>query len=167
MLSKINKSAAFLSGIIIFGLMFYNVYATCARYFFNAPPKGALEISTYLIPVLVFIALAFTLEQGKHIMVDVLFSRLDKRKQLFLSILASILIALFSAILIWKGGKLSISKINEVSGSDLLLPLFPFYICLPIGGLLLLLQSIRDIKLSVLSLARKSHTSKQDEKCTS
>ena len=163
MLTKINYGAAFLSAIIVFGLMIYNTYATGARYLFNAPPPGSTEISTFLIPVFVFLALAYTLEQERHVIVDMVISRLGIRKQLVLSVIATIFIAIFGAILVWKGTELSLGKISERSSTDLLLPLFPFYVFVPIGGLLLLLQSIRNIRTYVLSLTRRPPASESSD----
>jgi len=163
MLTKINYGAAFLSALMVFGLMVYNTYATGARYIFNAPPPGSTEISTFLIPVFVFLALAYTLEQERHVIVDFVISRLGIRKQLVLSVIASIFIAIFSVILVWKGTELGLGKISERSSSDLLLPLFPFYIFVPIGGLLLLLQSIRNIRTYVLSLTKRNPASECSE----
>jgi len=167
MLTKINYVTAILGGILIIGLMFYNAYATCARYIFNAPPQGSTEISTLVIPVLTFLALAYTLEQERHIVVDVVINHLSIRNRLRLGIIANILIAIFGAILFWKGGELSLGKFHEVSSSDVMIPLFPFYIFMPIGGLLLFLQSIKNIRNHVLSLATKTYTSASIDQTTS
>ena len=160
MLTKINYLAALVSAGIIFVLMVYNSYATCARYFFNAPPPGSTEISTYLIPVLVFLALAYNLETGHHVVVDVVIDRLKMRSQLRIKALTTVLIAFFGAILAWKGTELSLDKLHEVSSSEIELPLFPFYIFIPIGGLLLLLQSIRNIRTYILSMTKDNADSK-------
>ena len=146
-LTTINRLAIALSGIIIFGLLIYNAYATCARYLFNAPPPGSTEISTFLIPVIVFLGLAHNLETDKHICVDVLLSRMSARKQAFLVILTTAFIAIIAAVLVWKGAALTLDKLDEVSDSDLRLPLFPFYIFVPIGALLLLLQAVKKMSI--------------------
>ena len=163
MLTKINYLAAFLAGWIIFGLIFYNVYATIARYIFNAPPPGSTEISTYLIPVLAFLGLAYTLEVGRHIIVDPFINRLKVRTQLILNAITTIFIAIFGAILVWKGIELNLEKFYERSSSELMIPLFIFYIFVPIGGLLLFLQSIRNIRNYVISLKRKSFGSENNK----
>jgi len=154
--TKINYSAAFLSGWIILGLIFYNVYATVARYVFNAPPPGSTEISTYLIPVLAFLGLAYTLEVGRHIIVDPFINLLKMRTRLILNVITTIFILIFGAILIWKGIELNLEKFYERSSSELMLPLFIFYIFVPIGGLLLFLQSVRNIRNYMISLKRKN-----------
>lgn len=156
MLTKINYLAAFLSGWIIFCLIFYNVYATIARYIFNAPPQGTTEISTYLIPVIAFLGLAYTLEVGKHIIVDPFISRLKMRTQLILNVITTFFIAIIGAIFVWKGIELNFEKFYEYSSSDLMIPLFIFYIFVPIGGLLLFLQSVRNIRNYIISLKRKN-----------
>jgi len=161
-LSKINYLAAFLSGWIIFGLIFYNVYATVARYVFNAPPPGSTEISTYLIPVLAFLGLAYALEVGKHIIVDPFINLLKKRTQLILNSITTIFIAIFGATLVWKGIELNLEKFYERSSSELMIPLFIFYIFVPVGGLLLFLQSIRNIRNYVTSLKRKDFGSESN-----
>lgn len=156
LITKLNYISAFLSGWIMLGLIFYNNYATGARYLFNAPPRGSTEISTYLIPVTVFLALAHTLEMKKHIFIELFITRLKIRSQIVLNLMTTIFISIFAAILVWKGTELSIDKFHEYSSTDIILPLFPFYIFVPIGGLLLLLQSIRDIKTYLISLIKRN-----------
>ncbi len=162
-LTKINYLAAFLSGWIILGSVFYTSIATVARYLFNAPIPGSTEISTYLIPVIAFLAIAYTLDVGKHIIIDNLISRLKVRNQLVLNIITTIFIAICGAVLVWKGTELSLEKLEERSGSELMLPLFPFYIFVPIGGLLLFLQSIKNIRKYVLSLKKRNPVSDSDQ----
>lgn len=155
MLTILNYYAAFMGAWIIFGLILFNVYAVVARYFFNAPVPGSTEISTYLIPVIAFLGLAYGLEVGSHIVVDIFVERLKKRTQLILNIIMTIFIIILGAILSWKGMEVSIEKFHERSSSELMLPLFIFYIWVPVGSLLLFLQAIRNIKGYVLSLKRE------------
>ncbi len=152
---KANFSAAALAAALIFALVFYNSYATVARYFFNKPPAGSHEISTYLIPVIVFLGLAYTLEMKRHIIVDTLIRRLKIRNQLVLNVITTLIVAVLAAILVWKGTELALSKFHQTSGSYPPFPLFPFYIFVPIGSLLLLLQSIRNVRTYLISLTRK------------
>jgi TRAP-type C4-dicarboxylate transport system permease small subunit len=153
-LTAINRICIAASGIIILILLVYNSYATCARYLFNAPPPGSTEISTFMLPVIVFLGLAYNLETDKHICVDVFVYRMTAWKQTILMILTTALIALAAVILLWKGTILFLSKIGEVSDSELRLPLFPFYFFVPLGGLLLLLESIRKICFHFYTLIR-------------
>lgn len=154
-LSKINYCAAYLSGIIIFGLVLYNSYATCSRYFFNSPPAGSMEISTFMLPVLVFLGLSFVHERRRHIAVDVLVSHLTDRQRAFFSIFANVIVVLCVAVLVWKGTELAFEKLHESSSSEIMLPLFPFYIFLPLGSLLLFLQTIRNLSDDVFSLKKR------------
>lgn len=153
-LTTMNRIGVAASGVTILVLLIYNSYATCARYLFNAPPPGSTEISTFMLPVIVFLGLAHNLETDKHICVDVFVSRLTERRQTILAILTTILIAITAAVLVWKGTALCLDKIDEVSDSDLRLPLLPFYVSIPFGALLLLLESIRKLCLYTCTLRR-------------
>lgn len=155
MLSKMNYYSAFLGAWIIFGLILFNTYGVVMRYFFNAPVPGSTEISTYLVPVIAFLGLAYALEAGSHIVVDIFVVLLSKRTQLILNIIMTVFIIILGAMLTWKGMEVSIEKFHERSSSELMLPLFIFYIWVPIGSLLLFLQAIRNIKHYVVSLKRE------------
>lgn len=155
MLSRMNYYSAFLGAWIIFGLILFNTYAVVARYFFNAPVPGSTEISTYLIPVIAFLGLAYALEEGSHIVVDIFVERLEKRTQLILNIIMTIFIIILGAMLTWKGMEVSIEKFHERSSSELMLPLFIFYIWVPVGSLLLFLQAMRNIKRYLVSLKKE------------
>lgn len=144
-ISKTNLVMAVAGAVVIVLLMFYNLVGTLSRYFARMPVPGVTEISGYLLAFIVFMGLPYTLEQGGHIHVDTFVKYLGPRKQQIARALSALFVAFVGFFFCWKGFDLSLSKINVVSSSELEIWLFPFYLVVPVGSLLLLVQSLKSL----------------------
>lgn len=142
-ISKINLVMAIAGGTVIVLLMLYNLTGTFMRYFARMPVPGVTEISGYLLAFVVFMGLPYTLEKGGHIHVDTFVKYLGPRKQQAARAVSALFVAFVGFFFCWKGFALSLSKFNVVSSSELQLWLFPFYLVVPVGSLLLFFQSLR------------------------
>lgn len=92
----INKIFAALSAICLFILTAMIALSVVTRYFFNAPIIGVDEISGYLNVAIGFLAIAYALQAGKHVRVDVVTSRLSLKVNKILELVTY----LFSLLLI-------------------------------------------------------------------
>ena len=143
-LSRINKTSAVIGCIPFNIIMFITLYEVIARYILNAPTIWTLEISQYMMLIAIFLAPAYTLEVGGHIKVDFVVELLSPTRKRMAIILSSFLSLIFFAILAWKSIELAWTTYNfgMRSMTILAIPLFPVYVFLPIGCVLLLLQGI-------------------------
>ena len=133
---------AYVGMVIIFGLSIYVAVAVLARYILGQPFPGVVEWAGFMMVIIVFLGLAYTLEEDRHIRVEWLTSRLHGKTLFILSIISMIVVAFVATIFLWKGGQLALGKLHTLS-SDERIPVFPFYIFMPIGGALLLVQALR------------------------
>ena len=141
-MKMINTTFSLLGGWFLITIMAINVYEVIARYVFNAPTIWTVEISTYLMLISVFLAAAYTLQEGGHTKVDFLISRLSTKNRRIIDIITSILGIIFVVVLVWKSTELALftHTIGSKSMTQLAIPLFPIYIIVPIGSFILLLQ---------------------------
>jgi TRAP-type C4-dicarboxylate transport system permease small subunit len=95
--------------------------------FFNFPFPGSVELTGLLQTMLLPLAAALTLICGQHIKVDVFTDRLSTKTKLVLDSIISLLLCMFSVVLIWQIILFGMSNIESGEYSNTLnLPLYPF-----------------------------------------
>ncbi len=117
------------------------------RYFFLAPTTWVLEISIILTLASVFLASGYALRENSHIQVDALTRRFSRRNQILLELICDVLIFAYCFVLTWKGAEIAFHsfRLNEVSPTVLNIPVVIPRSMLPLGGLLLLIELLRQM----------------------
>ncbi len=113
------------------------------RKVFNTSSNAFLEVQWYLFAWSFLVAAGFTLLQREHVRIDVLNSRLSKRKQVWIDIIgfAFFLTPLCMTVLYLSTPVvIQMYQSGETSGNSGGLIRWPVWAALPIGFLLLLLQ---------------------------
>jgi C4-dicarboxylate transporter, DctQ subunit len=143
-LSKINKYLALTAGVSVFLIMFITVYEVIVRYLFNAPTMWTFEVTGYLLLIATFLAASYTLEQGGHVNIDLVSMNLKPVPRRWLSIIVDVLGIAFISLWLWKSTALAMDSfiLDFKSMSMLQVTLWPFYVLIPLGLLLLLIQYI-------------------------
>jgi C4-dicarboxylate transporter, DctM subunit len=151
---KINTCGSFLSGLFILVMGVIISYDVTMRYLFHDPTNWVLEISIYLCIGSVFLAGGYALKEKSHIQVDAFTKRLSKRNQILFELISLLLTLLYCSVLTWKGAQTAINSflMGEVSPTVLNIPVVIPRSFLPIGGLLLILELIRQILVAVSDL---------------
>ena len=105
------------------------------RYVFNRPTTWGLEISEYLLLYITLLSLSYTLLVDRHVRVDLVVKRFSERNQEWLRLFSFFVCFLFGLILTWRTGETTLMVYREgwTSNSQLMLPLFPVYIIMPLG----------------------------------
>jgi C4-dicarboxylate transporter DctM subunit len=129
-------------------------YEVMMRYLFKAPTSWVLEISIYLCLGSVFLAGGYALKEKSHIQVDALTQRFSKQDQILLEIICLILALLYCSVLTWKGAEIALHsyRLGEVSPTVLNVPVVIPRGLVPVGGLLLILELIRQILAGISAL---------------
>jgi len=97
-LGYIDNVLNLLTGIALVFLTFMIVYDVFSRFAFNAPLPATVEVSELLMAYIVFLTLGYTLSQGLHIRVTVLFEYIPKGAKVYFDLLAAVLGACFCAM---------------------------------------------------------------------
>ncbi len=98
----INSLASIAGGFIVC-MILLECYEIIVRYFLKAPTTWSVEVIEYMLFLTGFLGAAWLLKEGGHITVNLLVERLTSRTQTYLMVLASIIGAIISLIIIWYG----------------------------------------------------------------
>ena len=117
------------------------------RKFFNTSSNAYLEVQWYLFAASFLLAAGYTLLNGEHVKIDVISSRLSKRKQIWIDIIGFAcflmpvcLVVMYYAVPFFLQGYRS----GEVSSNSGGLIRWPVYLMMPLGFGLLLLQAVSE-----------------------
>jgi len=119
-----------------------------SRYAFSMSSNAWLEIQWYMFGALVLLGASYTLKKNEHVRVDIVYTNISTRKQIWVDIIGGILFmlpaTLILAYLSWPVFYNS-WEIGEVSTNAGGLVRWPIKIFLPIGFALLSLQGVSEI----------------------
>lgn len=144
-IDRLSVASGWLGGILILLMSLIVFYEVVMRYVFNSPTIWSLEITEYLLVMVGFIGAAYVLKENRHIVVDVLTSRLVEKPRLSLEVAIALLMLVYSGILLWFGSRMLISCLarHEVSYSLLRFPMWIPKLAIPLGAFLLVLQTLK------------------------
>jgi len=135
--------------------MLLTVYSVVMRYLVKRPQSWAFDLSIFLQVGILFLGVAYALSEDAHVRIDAVVTRLPKRGRLVLDSITTTVIFLFSALLTVSGVKEALDNLGGISNSTAMLPTFPSYAVIPIGGFLLCLVCISKIRGYLLLLTKR------------
>ena len=115
---------------------------------FNTSSNAYLEVQWYLFAGAFLLAAGYTLLQGEHVKIDVISSRLSKRKQIWIDVFGFTFFLLPMCIVVLYYGIpffLQGFRSGEMSSNAGGLIRWPVYLLLPAGFALLLLQAVSEL----------------------
>jgi len=119
-----------------------------SRYAFSISSNAWLEIQWYMFGALVLLGASYTLKKNEHVRVDIVYSNISTRRQIWVDIIGGVLFMLPATIILaylsWPVFYNS-WEIGEVSTNAGGLVRWPIKIFLPIGFALLSLQGVSEI----------------------
>lgn len=121
------------------------VFEVISRYFFNKPTSWAVDFTEYAMVYVTFFGAAWLMRERAHIKVDILTSQLGPRGQLLVELLLSVFAAATLAVLVWKGVEhvWEAYANNQAMLKSWVVPRWIILLPIPLGGLLMLLEVIR------------------------
>jgi C4-dicarboxylate transporter DctQ subunit len=139
LLGRINTALGILMGVFILIIDFLVVYETIARYGFNRPPIWVLEVTSYLLLYIVFLAAGYTLQEGGHVSVEFSMAFLPQVARRLLSIVADLLGLVFCSVLLWQSTRFTVMAFqgNWKFTTPLAVPIHYVSVGIPLGTLLL------------------------------
>jgi TRAP-type C4-dicarboxylate transport system permease small subunit len=134
-------------------LMLITTFDVLGRAIFNKPLPGTLELSEYMLSIIILLGAAYTQQVKGHVAVDFLTSRFPVKGQLVCKILTDILCLFVITIMTIYGW---IEGISETAVTDQLrVPMWPFKTLVAVGGFMLWLEVLTDLITSVANLGRR------------
>jgi TRAP-type C4-dicarboxylate transport system permease small subunit len=137
---------AFLAGIILLAITFAVTVSALVRYLGFRAPIWTLQYTEYGLLWFTFLGAAWLLRKEGHIRIDTVISQLYAPIRRKVEIIDDILGFVVSIIIFWFGTLHTIDlyqrEIMEVKG--VIVPKFPFFLIIPLGGLTLSIQFVRN-----------------------
>ena len=119
-----------------------------SRYAFSISSNAWLEIQWYMFGALVMLGASYTLNRNEHVRVDIVYTNLPTRGQIWVDIFGCILFLLPATLILcylsWPVFRNSWVE-NEISGNAGGLIRWPIKIFLPLGFALLSLQGLSEL----------------------
>jgi len=118
------------------------------RKVFNTSSNAYLEVQWYLFAAAFLLAAGYTLLQGEHVKIDVVYSRFSRRNQNWIDIFGFACFLLpVCAVILWLGTPFFLQGLRsgEMSSNAGGLIRWPVYLMIPLGFGLLLLQGVSEL----------------------
>lgn len=134
-------------------LMLITTFDVLGRAIFNKPLPGTLELSEYMLSILILLGAAYTQQVKGHVAVDFLTSKFSVNGRTICRIITDFLSLIIIAIMTIYGW---IEGISETTVTDQLrVPMWPFKTLVAVGGFMLWMEILTDFITSVASLGRR------------
>lgn len=140
------------SMFMLIPMMFLTTTDVLGRALFSWSVPGAVELSQYMLAVVILLGLAYTQQVKGHPRVTMVVSRFPVRVQLILEILLAALGILIISIVIWQGWVLATGRMATIVSDVLRISQVPFRLLVSVGGLFLLLELFVDLLTAVEKL---------------
>lgn len=115
---------------------------------FNTSSNAYLEVQWYLFAASFMLAAGYTLLHGEHVKIDVIASKLSKRKQIWIDIIGfTLFLTPVCIVILYYGIPFFLQgfRSGEMSSNAGGLVRWPVYLMMPLGFALLLLQGLSEL----------------------
>jgi len=134
-------------------LMLITTFDVLSRGFLNKPIPGTLELSEYMMAIIILLGAAYTQQVQGHVGVDFLTTKFSPRGQKICKIVTDLASLFIIAILTVYG---FIEGVHETAVSDQLrVPQWPFKLLVAVGGFMLWMEILVDLITSFAALGRR------------
>lgn len=141
LVDRLSRLAGIVAGALALAMMLSIGREVVGRYFFNAPTDWVVELDGYLLVALVYLAGGYLLLTDSHLRIDLLYRRFPARVRAWTDLAGALAALPFLGLLVWQGGLLAWEAWGRQDVSVVMAwPLWPPYLMVPLGCLLLLLQ---------------------------
>jgi TRAP-type mannitol/chloroaromatic compound transport system permease small subunit len=153
-------------------MMFIMTYEVVARYLFKRPTIWAMESTQYLFLATTALGGAYVLLHGGHVNVSILYARLSTRTQAIVDAVTSLFFFFFIVALFRASWITTVEAVvhREHSPTYWEPPIYPVYIVMTAGILLIILQGVaklvRDLDTAITGKVETPHgigSARQDE----
>ena len=134
------------SGIVMV-ILFFIVAEVASRAIFNKPIKGVIEISGFMLVLVVFLGIAYVQLRKGHIRVDFLISRFPPRLRSLHFMLTSIIILTIFSLIGYFGARMTMQsyQVGEYEITISFLPVWVIRMFVPIGAFLINLIVVSEL----------------------
>ncbi len=138
------------AGVMLTSMMFLTFFDVAGRYVLNKPIFGSLEVTEFLMALLVSFGLGYTALNKGHIRVDLIMQYTTRKANLWFDVFAYGISCIFYVLIAWQAWVYALTKMtSKMTSSILLIPVYPFIFALSVGAVFLVLVFLRDLLKSI------------------
>jgi TRAP-type C4-dicarboxylate transport system permease small subunit len=142
-IQRINILVCSIGMYLLIPMMFITTTDVMARSFFARPITSSIELSEYMLAVLILLGLGYTEQVKSNVKVGFVLEKFSPRFQAVTDIITILLSLFIIFILVWQGWLIAM---KETTVSFMLrIPQTPFRLLVSVGGFLLGLELIIDL----------------------
>lgn len=143
-----NMATHYIAGAALLAILFLTVVDIVGRSGFQRPFPGTVELTSMILVVVVFLAVAHSEDMGDHITIDLIYERLGKRLRMVLDLFADLFTLVVVALLSYQ--LYQFVARNQATGAEtpvLDLPVWPFVLVASIGAAFYVVSTVMRIVL--------------------
>ena len=154
LIDLINKRAYDGVSLLFVPMTLISMYEVVMRYIFNNPTTWVWDVNVQCFCAIVVLGGAHTLQQGGHVIMDIIINKLSERTRLIVNIAVYIVFFFAMSIAVWQIGNFALRSIRlfEKASTIFSPPVYPIKTGIFIGVTLLVLQAIPFFVRDILAL---------------
>ena len=151
-LQTITRGVAYIGMALLVPMMLLTSADVTARSFWSRPIPGTMELSSFMLAILILLGVAYTHQMKAHVRATMLVDRLPVKCKESLNVLTTLLTLFIVCIVLWQG---IIVAFESGAVSDMLrIPELPFRLLVSVAALLLAIELIFDLVDSFRAIIR-------------
>jgi TRAP-type mannitol/chloroaromatic compound transport system permease small subunit len=139
---------------IIPAMMLVTAYEVVTRYVFGAPSIWALEATQYLFLSSTALGGAYVLRNRHHVNVSIVYDRLSAKSKALVEVITAVFFFAFILVLLWNTLDITIESVTHLQHSPSYWgpPIYPVYIIMSLGIILILVQGLSMFVRNIIAL---------------
>ncbi len=147
-IDAVNEKLGWIADWLVLASCLISAANAFSRYAFSISSNAWLEIQWYMFGALVLLGASYTLKRNEHVRVDIVYSNISTRRQIWIDLIGGILFLLPATLILtylsWPVFYNSWA-LGEISSNAGGLVRWPIKLFLPVGFALLSLQGISEL----------------------
>ena len=142
-IQTITRVVSYIGMALLVPMMLLTSVDVTARSLWSRPIPGTLELSSYMLAILILLGVAYTHQMRGHVRVTMLTDRLPEKWRESLNIITTLLTLFIVVIVLWQG---IVVAFESGAVSDMLrIPELPFRLLVSVAALLMAFELIFDL----------------------
>jgi TRAP-type C4-dicarboxylate transport system permease small subunit len=156
----VTRLTNYMALVVLSVMALFTGISVLLRYIFNKPIPGDMELTQFMMAIVVAAAIGYCAFKKGHIIVDILFVKLSQKTRAIFNIFHYLIGAILFALVCWRTGmEALVVQERNLTSPVLLIPIFPFYWVVAIGSGILCLTWFYNV---IESLSKAAAPPSQD-----
>jgi len=140
-----SRVAAGFAAAVLTAMMALTGLDVIMRYIFDRPVSGTLEITEFMMAIVIAFGLAYCAVQKRHVRIDIVISRLPKRALALMDAIANLAFLGLFVMIAWRSAfRMQSMFKGQLTSAVLFIPKWPFLLLVIIGSAILCIVVLRD-----------------------